>query len=252
MVGLSAMRPKRLAQLQPTKLLDGCACFDHDAQRDIDISAACHTLPWSPSDGKNGPLMISAQGDSSPSSRGTIDDVSAFTFRRLTRLDFPLLGRWLAQPHVARWWNHDSSPTAMEADFGAVIDRLDPADVLIVSLGARPIGLLQRYTFADNPSYIAELAGLIDAPGAALSIDYLIGEPELLGRGLGSAMIRAAVDAIWRDHPDAPSIIVPVSTANVASWRALERAGFTLAATGWLTPDNPIDDGDHRVYRIAR
>ena len=178
--------------------------------------------------------------------------MSTFTFRPLTRGDFALLSGWLAQPHVARWWNHDSSPQAMEADFGAVIDGLDPADVFIVSLGARPIGLLQRYTFADNPAYIAELAGLIDAPANALSIDYFIGEPELLCRGLGGAMIGSAVDAIWRDHPSAPSVIVPVGSANVASWRALERAGFTLVATGWLTPDNPIDDGDHRVYRITR
>ncbi|HKW85327.1 MAG TPA: GNAT family N-acetyltransferase, partial [Burkholderiaceae bacterium] len=93
---------------------------------------------------------------------------------------------------------------------------------------------------------------LIQAPGSALSIDYFVGEPDLLGRGLGSAMIASAVDAIWRDHPDAPSVIVPVSSANVASWRTLERAGFALVATGWLTPDNPIDDGDHRVYRIER
>jgi aminoglycoside 6'-N-acetyltransferase len=193
-----------------------------------------------------------ARFSNAPAAQWHDRDVSTLTFRPLTRTDFALLGRWLAQPHVARRWNHEHSPQAMEADFGAVIDRLDPADVFIVSLEAQPIGLLQRYTFADNPGYVADLAGLIDAPAAALSIDYLIGEPELLGRGIGSAMIRAAVDAIWRDHPAAPSIIVPVSTANVASWRALERAGFTLAATGWLEPDNPIDDGDHRVYRIER
>lgn len=198
------------------------------------------------------PLARQSSFSNAPAAKWHDREVSTFTFRPLTRADFALLGSWLAQPHVARWWNHESSPTAMEADFGAVIDRLDPADVFIVSHGSQPIGLLQRYTFADNPGYIIDLAGLIDAPGAALSIDYLIGEPELLGRGLGSEMIRAAVDAVWRDHPAAPSIIVPVSTANVASWRALERAGFTLAATGWLEPDNPIDDGDHRVYRIER
>ena len=182
----------------------------------------------------------------------TSERMATFNFRHLTRADFPLLGGWLAQPHVARWWNHDNSPQAMEADFAAVIDRLDPADVFIVSYGNRPIGLLQRYTFADNPGYITDLAALIEAPGAALSIDYFIGEPDLIGRGLGSAMIRAAVDAIWRDYPNAPSIIVPVASANVASWRALEHAGFTLVATGWQPPDNPIDDGDHRVYRIER
>ena len=101
----------------------------------------------------------------------------AFSFHPLAGADFALLGSWLAQPHVARWWNHESSPQAMEADFGAVVDRLDPADVFIVSHDARPVGLLQRYTFADNPGYIAELGHPVDAPGAALSIDYFLGEP---------------------------------------------------------------------------
>jgi aminoglycoside 6'-N-acetyltransferase len=41
---------------------------------------------------------------------------------------------------------------------------------------------------------------------------------------------------------------VPVSVANRASWRALERAGFHRAATGELTPDNPSDGRDHYIY----
>src|ERR1700740_325632 len=95
---------------------------------------------------------------------------ASFSVRHLARADFALLGGWLAAAHVARSGQHEGSPQAMEADFGAVIDGLDPADVFIVSLGTRPIGLLQRYTFADNPGYITELAHLVDAPGAALSI----------------------------------------------------------------------------------
>ena len=47
-------------------------------------------------------------------------------------------------------------------------------------------------------------------------------------------------------------MIVPVSSANVASWRLLEQAGFRLVAEGALTRDNPIDDDAHRVYRIDR
>ena len=39
-------------------------------------------------------------------------------FRRVTRLDFPLLASWLCQPRIARWWNHDFSPEAIERDFG--------------------------------------------------------------------------------------------------------------------------------------
>jgi aminoglycoside 6'-N-acetyltransferase len=65
-------------------------------------------------------------------------------------------------------------------------------------------------------------------------------------------MIAAAVAAIWRDHPAAPSVVVPISVANAASLRALERAGFRRVAAGQLEPDNPIDAWDHFVYRIDR
>lgn len=179
--------------------------------------------------------------------------VSLPTFRRLARADFPLLGAWLAEPHVARWWNHDASAPAVEADFGGVVDGTDPADVFVVLDGdGRPAGLLQRYTFADHPGYAAELAHLLAVPPSALSIDYFVGEPRRLRRGFGAAMIRAALDGIWRDHPDAPCVIVPVSAANEASQRTLLRAGFAPAAAGELAPDNPVDGPAHVVYRIAR
>ena len=65
-------------------------------------------------------------------------------------------------------------------------------------------------------------------------------------------MIREMVDKSWVDHPSSDTIIVPVAVANPASWRALLAAGFTQIATGYLTPDNPIDDGRHHVFRADR
>ena len=173
-------------------------------------------------------------------------------FRRLARTDFALLGRWLAQPHVARWWNHDPSAAAVEEDFGAAVDGIDPAEIFIAETGVQPIGLLQRYRFGDHPGYRDDLAAVLEVPDGALSIDYFVGEPSVLRQGFGSAMIGAAVASIWRDCPAAPSIVVPVSAANAASWRTLERAGFTRVARGPLTPDNPIDSPDHFIYRIGR
>lgn len=173
-------------------------------------------------------------------------------FRRLARADFPLLERWLATPQVLRWWNHESTLAAIEADFGPSIAGDDPAEIHLALLDERPVGLVQWYRFADNPDYIDELAPLIDAPPAALSLDYFVGEPALLGQGLGTAMIAAAVERIWRDYPQAPCLIVPVNVANAASWRALERVGFARAAQGTLAPDNPVDTRDHYVYRLDR
>jgi len=180
------------------------------------------------------------------------NDLNEVTFRRLSRADYALLCGWLAQPHVARWWNHDASLPAVEADFGPSIRGDDPAEVFIAIAGDRPIGLLQRYLYADNPDDQAELAPLLAVPGAALGIDYFIGEPDALRRGLGTAMIRGAAESIWKDHPPAPAIIVPVDTANTASWRVLERAGFRCVGEGRWAPGNPVDGWNHRVYRLDR
>jgi aminoglycoside 6'-N-acetyltransferase len=53
-------------------------------------------------------------------------------------------------------------------------------------------------------------------------------------------------------YPDAPAVIVPVVVGNTASWRMLERVGFRRVAQGPLTPDNPIDEPEHYVYRFDR
>jgi aminoglycoside 6'-N-acetyltransferase len=43
-----------------------------------------------------------------------------------------------------------------------------------------------------------------------------------------------------------------VAAANVASWRALRRAGALWYAEGEMTPDNPVDPREHVVHRFVR
>jgi aminoglycoside 6'-N-acetyltransferase len=173
-------------------------------------------------------------------------------FRRLTRADLPRLGEWLSEPQVARWWNHESSADAVERDFGASVRGDEPGEDLVVCLAGQPIGLLQRSVIADYPEDLAEFAALVDVPTGAVALDYLIGIADLRGRGLGARMIAAAVEDTWLSHPTAPAIFVAVVSANAASWRTLERAGFRRIAEGPMSPDNPLDDPLHYVYRIAR
>ncbi|TDC70776.1 GNAT family N-acetyltransferase [Streptomyces hainanensis] len=175
-----------------------------------------------------------------------------FTFRRLAESDFPLLGGWLARPRVARWWHHETTPEAVARDFGPAARGEEPSDDLLALYDGRPAGLVQRCAFADYPEYRAELAAVVPVPVDAVTLDYLIGEPDLLGRGLGPVMIRAALERTWLERPDASCVLVPVVAANRASWRALERAGLRRVGEGELTPDNPIDDRAHYVYRIDR
>jgi aminoglycoside 6'-N-acetyltransferase len=173
-------------------------------------------------------------------------------FQPLRRDDFPMLGAWLAEPLVARWWHHETTQQAVERDFGPAVDGEEPTDMFLAAVGGRPFGLIQRYRVEDYEEDMRELASVWPVPREALSIDYLIGVSELRGRGLGAAMIAAFADSSWRAYPRAQDIVVPVAAGNRASWRALERAGFERVAQGELTPDNPRDPRDHYVYRLRR
>ncbi|RZL96658.1 MAG: N-acetyltransferase [Variovorax sp.] len=171
-----------------------------------------------------------------------------FAFRPLARSDFALLGHWLREPHVARWWADDPSPIALERDYGGCIDGTDSAAVFIATTDGVPLGLVQRYRLAAYPEYLVELAGVLEVPERASSIDYFVGPSDQLRRGLGSAMLRAFVEATWRADHHTSCILVPTHAHNLASQRALERAGFTRVATGELEPDNPADTRAHAIY----
>lgn len=178
--------------------------------------------------------------------------IPQFTWRALTPGDFGLLAGWLAQPHVRRWWYHEVDAAAIERDFGPTARGEVAAEDLLVSADGRPVGLVQRIRWADWPEYRAQLRSTLEVSDAAISLDYFIGDPGRVGRGVGSAMLRAIVAATWVDHPRADSIVIPVAAANRASRRALEKAGLRRVAEGELPPDNPVDDGWHHIYRIDR
>jgi aminoglycoside 6'-N-acetyltransferase len=178
--------------------------------------------------------------------------MSSYSFRPLARNDFAMLSGWLTQPHIARWWADDASPEGVEADYGPVIDGKEPCEVFIAHRDGNTVGLVQRLALAAYPQYVAEIETIVPVPRNSWSIDYLIGLPEHTRHGWGSEMVAAFTARLWRDEATAFCLIVPVHAQNVASWRALERAGYARVATGLLEPDNPADHRKHYLYRIDR
>lgn len=175
-----------------------------------------------------------------------------FTFRRLSRDDFGLLASWLAQPHVHEWWDHEYTPAALDRDFGRAIDGDEPAEDYVALIEGTPIGIVQYSHFVDYPQYVEEMADVYPVGAGAVSIDYLVGDPDLVGRGVGTEMIAAFVERVWATDDVATHVVVPVNSANERSWRALLRAGFRLVARGELEPDSPSHEPMHEILRIDR
>ena len=176
----------------------------------------------------------------------------AVTFRPLRHDDFALLGRWLAAPHVQRFWREPADAAAVEARYGPSVDGSDPTECFIVLDGGdAAVGFAQRYLMADEPAWcecLAVAGSFADAAG----IDYLIGPAALTGRGLGPAMIRRLVDDTWMAHRQVTAVVVGVAVDNRRSWRALEKAGFARVWTGSLASDDRSDAGRQHVYVLGR
>jgi aminoglycoside 6'-N-acetyltransferase len=172
-------------------------------------------------------------------------------FRPVDRSDLQLLGRWFAAEHVQPWWREASDPVTLEAGYGPSIDGADPTELFVVELSGRPVGFIQRCLLGDNPDYRQALAPAGTDPDAA-TIDYLIGEQDQVGHGVGTAMITAFVQDTWRRYPDVEAIVVAVQQANIASWRALAKAGFRRVWSGVVDSGHPSDDGDSHVYVLVR
>jgi RimJ/RimL family protein N-acetyltransferase len=146
-------------------------------------------------------------------------------FRLLRRDDMPLLHEWLQRPHVAAWWQ--PSPT-----LGEVATEFEPLtrpgfcdQGYIALLGGRPIGYIQSYVAmgAADGWWEGE-----DDPGAR-GIDQFLADEAALGRGLGTAMVRAFVDRLFAD-PAVTKVQTDPDPANARAIRCYEKAGFIRVA----------------------
>jgi aminoglycoside 6'-N-acetyltransferase len=168
-------------------------------------------------------------------------------FRRVTRSDLALLRDWMSRPHVERWWREPTDAASVEARYGPSIDGDDPTELFIVERHLTPVGFIQWYLIDDNPGWKAALVPAVEADHAA-GIDYLIGDPELVGKGLGPTIIDQFVAERWSEHPQVCAVIVDIEQENRRSWRAVEKAGFRRVWAGELGSGDSRDAELSYVY----
>ena len=166
------------------------------------------------------------------------DGSERISFRPLALDDLRLVQRWLAEPHVARWWRSSATEEHVRAEYEPCIAGTDPTEVFVIELDEAPIGLIQRYLLADYPDW-ARALGIAEGAG----IDYLIGEGRFTGTGIGTRCIRAFTQHVFERYPEAPLVTADPQQDNAASWRALEKAGFERVFAGQLESDHPSDSG---------
>jgi aminoglycoside 6'-N-acetyltransferase len=168
-------------------------------------------------------------------------------FRALHLQDMELLAGWQSEPHVSRWWTDPADLASITAKYAPRVLAEEDTEVFLIEVDGTAVGLIQRYRHRDHPGW-DRAVGVPDAAG----IDYYIGERDLVGRGVGSAAIAAFAADTFDRYPDVDCVVAAPQQANMASWRALEKAGFIRVWAGVLDSDDPSDASPAFIYRLGR
>lgn len=155
------------------------------------------------------------------------------SFRPLAPGDLFQLHEWLSRPHVVQWWGEPGSCAEVEGDYLPTTEPGSTTRGYIALLDGEPIGFIQSYVVMGSGDGWWE--GEID-PGAR-GIDQFLANADQLGRGLGSAMVRAFIEALF-DDPAVTKVQTDPSPDNERAIRSYRRAGL-IAMKEVLTPDGP-------------
>jgi aminoglycoside 6'-N-acetyltransferase len=166
------------------------------------------------------------------------------SLRRVVAADLALIEGWLHEPHIARWWLTRSTVDEELDDVKQFISGAESFEVLVAELDERPVGWCQWYRWWDSPDEARELGVEPDD----LGIDYGLGDPAVLRRGVGTAMIAALVRHV-RERTSTGAIVAEPDAANRASCRVLEKNGFVLLD---VRPLSFEAEEANAIYRLAR
>ena len=143
-----------------------------------------------------------------------------YLIRPVGEADLALLRGWRAAPHVVRWWG-DPALEPVEEALGDPRIALWIVELGIAELERRPFAFIQDYdVHAWTPHPFDHL------PPGSRGMDVYIGEPDMLGLGHGSRLVRQHVDHLF--SRGASAVGIDPHPDNAAARRAFEKAGFLV------------------------
>jgi len=146
-----------------------------------------------------------------------------FSFQKLNEKDLPLLFAWFKEPHVQKWWPTPEKDKLLEK----FLQRIRSKDVFgyIVLLNNIPIGYIQYYYIDRNNKNAG--SWLLPLPKMTIGIDQFIGDPEYIGKGYGTLLIKEFIYMLKEIESTVTTIIVDPDSENLAAIRCYEKVGFT-------------------------
>jgi Acetyltransferases, including N-acetylases of ribosomal proteins len=145
------------------------------------------------------------------------------TFREINMEDIPLIHAWFNEPHVQEFYSLRSWTENEVLDkLLPMIKRKKPLYGYLALMSGVPVGYLQYCAVKDFPWPKQDFDPSIVNRGAG--VDFFIGDPTLIGKGLGPKIMARFLDTvIW---PHFKFCVVDPDVKNLPSVRMFEKCGF--------------------------
>ncbi len=156
--------------------------------------------------------------------------LSAFSVTPLTFDHAPLLHKWLQEPHVMKFWddgdrsledvrNHYSSRFFPKVD--AILGAPSDVKSWIASFNETPFAYLQIYFVTEHH----ELSFWLSKKYTTIVLDFFIGEPSFLEKGLAIPLLECFIDQILKDYLPFRLLVDP-NVNNAKAVRIYDKMGF--------------------------
>ena len=159
---------------------------------------------------------------------------TAVTLRLMTMQDLPMHHEWLNRPHIVEWGGGEAERPTLEDVHTKYTPRVlatENVTPYIAMLAQVPVGYAQSYIALGSGDGWWENE---TDPGVR-GIDQSIADPELLGKGVGTRLVRALVEMLFRDRSVTKIQTDPAPT-NLRAIRCYQKAGFRIVRN-IVTPD---------------
>lgn len=151
-----------------------------------------------------------------------IEKKSIFTFKILTKNDWPLIINWLKEKHVNQWWPVPKEDENFE-DFLMQLRSKDTIGYLIM-FNEIPIGFIQYYYIDQTKEKTGAFYPKL--PKNTIGTDQFIGDLNYIGKGYGTILIKEFIHFIAKLKPDITTVIVDPEPNNYPAIKCYEKVGF--------------------------
>lgn len=163
-----------------------------------------------------------------------------FAFKPLTLMDLPLLFSWFCQPYVAQLWPEPKIWAEFETKWSEHYNR---DHKFIAYLDNTPFAYIQYYhvTDEDRAKFHAEFI-----PEPSIGCDLFIGDPDYLGKGYGTELIKQFIEYAKHLEPTCKAVLIDPASDNYRAIACYKKVGFEKIGTyivpyGTIKGPGPVD-----------